>query len=137
MLTELDKQLVEYQCAMLKFCVGADCVKVNGSNTTYSNSSSVDNILERLQAYCIRERNIIHDRYLFNSLTQSVSETFESFYLALRHKAQHWKFLAIDDDLIRDRIVLGIHCENIRRILIAYGNALIFDTALRNAVHRN
>ena len=130
-LTELDKRPVEYQCAMLKHCVGADCVKVVESNATYSNSSTVDDILEILQAYCIGERNIVHDRYLFNSVTQSGSETFESFYLTLRHKAQHCKFLAMEDDLIRDRIVLGVHCDNTRRKLIAYGNALTLDAALR------
>jgi transposase InsO family protein len=131
-LTELDKRPREYQLAMIKHCVGVESVKVIESNSTYDeNSSTVDEVIEMLRTYCIGEQNVIHERYLFNSVIQSDGQLFETFYLELRRKAQRCKFGASEADLIRDRIVLGIQDDSTRRKLISIGSNLTLDETVK------
>ena len=51
---------------------------------------------------------MIHDRFLFNSRSQEAGEGFGHFITELRHLASTCEFGDKEDELIRDRIVLGI-----------------------------
>ena len=130
-LTELDKRDQQYQTALLKYCVGVDCVKVVESDIGYDDSKSVKDILDILEQYCIGERNIIHERFVFNTISQAKHESFDTFYAKLRAQAKRCGFQTMTEDLIRDRIVLGIEDDATRKKLIAYGNALNVDIAVR------
>ncbi|XP_067930675.1 uncharacterized protein [Watersipora subatra] len=58
-------------------------------------------------------------------------QLFEAFYLELRQKAQKCQFGYVESDLIRDRIVLGIHEDCTRKKLIALGNNLTLEEAVK------
>ncbi|XP_067943190.1 uncharacterized protein [Watersipora subatra] len=131
-LTELNKRPNEYQVAMLKHCVGVEAVKIIETSPQYEEDScKVDDILKILHLYCVGERNVIHDRYLFNSTSQTEGQLFEAFYLELRQKAQKCQFGYVESDLIRDRIVLGIREDCTRKKLIAFGNNLTLEEAVK------
>ena len=130
-LTELDRRDQQYQTALLKYCVGAECVKVLEADASYDESKPVKHILEILEQFCIGDRNIIHERFVFNSISQAPHEPFDVFYSKLREHAKRCQYNAMTEDLIRDRIVLGVAEDSTRKKLIAYGNALNVDAAVR------
>ena len=64
--------------------------------------------MERFQSHFVSHRNIISERVKFNSRKQEDGETADSFITALYGLAEHCAFGELHDELIRDRIVVGI-----------------------------
>ena len=64
--------------------------------------------MERFQRHFVSRRNIIFERAKFNSRKQEDGETADSFITSLYGLAEHCAFGQLHDELIRDRIVVGI-----------------------------
>jgi len=82
----------------------------------------------------------VHERYKFNTRCQLQGENFDAFYSELRALADKCGFNyrpATDeaptpfDEMLRDRIVLGIRDDSLRKKLISQGNTLTLDQAVR------
>ena len=58
------------------------------------------------------------ERHSFNTRNQKPGETVESYLSALRNKAKMCDFGALQDELIRDRLVCGINSDSVRKILL-------------------
>lgn len=54
------------------------------------------------------KRNVIFERAKFNSRVQEQSETVDSFITDLYKLAQYCEFQLLKDELIKDRIVVGL-----------------------------
>lgn len=67
-----------------------------------------ENVLAKFDAHFIPRKNVIHERYLFNTRSQRKGETAEEFVTALHTLAETCDFGTFKDELIRDRIVVGI-----------------------------
>ena len=66
-----------------------------------------DKIIEALREYFIPQRNILYERFVFNTTTQKPGESIDVFSLRLRQLAESCDFGQLKDQLIRDRIVIG------------------------------
>ena len=71
-------------------------------------SKNYDAVVERFQSHFVSRRNIIFERAKFNSRKQEDGETADSFITALYGLAEHCAFGELHNELIRDRIVVGI-----------------------------
>ena len=58
--------------------------------------------------YFIQRRNVIYERAKFNRRTQEEGESVDSFITALYSLAEHCSYGELHDEMIRDRIVVGI-----------------------------
>jgi hypothetical protein len=58
--------------------------------------------------YFIPKKNVIFERYKFNSRTQKEGESVDSFITALHGLAEYCEYGALKEELIRDRIVVGM-----------------------------
>ena len=76
--------------------------------------NKVDKILEKFEAYCIPQKNIMWQRHLFNTRNQCSDKSFDEYLTDLKIKAQSCKFSDLKDSLIRDRIVCIITCDKTR-----------------------
>ena len=65
-------------------------------------------------------KNVIHERYLFNSSVQEQGEGIDSYVTKLRRLAtcSTCEYDALEDQLIRDRIVIGIRSKEVRGRLL-------------------
>lgn len=72
--------------------------------------------------YCVGQTNITFERYQFNKCVQNTDESVENYYVRLRSLASTCEFGTLTDDLIRDRIVLGIRDDNTRKRLLQEPN---------------
>ncbi len=60
------------------------------------------------EAHFVRKRNVIYERARFNMRKQEENETVDSFVTALYALAEHCNYSALHDELIRDRLVVGL-----------------------------
>ena len=59
--------------------------------------------------------NVTYERYKFNWCSQNCQETVENVYVRLRSLASTCEFGSLTDELVRDRLVVGISDENVRK----------------------
>ena len=84
---------------------------------------------QKFAAYCEPRKNITFLRHQFFTRTQAHGESFDQFLLDLRRKAKHCEFSALEDSLIRDRIVAGVRNDNLR-VRLLRGTTLDLKTAI-------
>ena len=61
---------------------------------------------------------MLYERFVFNTTNQKPGETIYVFSMRLRHLAESCEFGQLQDDLIRDRIVIGTTDEPGRERLL-------------------
>ena len=67
-----------------------------------------DVVKEKLEKHFVKCRNVIFERTKFNCRVQGPDETCDSFITSLYCLAEHCSYESLHDELIRDRIVVGI-----------------------------
>ncbi|KAK7933832.1 hypothetical protein WMY93_004728 [Mugilogobius chulae] len=116
-LAEKDKKV---QAATLRRVMGSECRHVYKHNLTLSaeQQEDVKAILDALESYFKPKRNVIFERFVFGNCKQDESEPIDSFVTRLREKAASCEYGELREELIRDRLVLGISDESVRRRLL-------------------
>jgi len=106
---ELAKKAKEVQVGTLLSVMGKDCLQVF-MNLPMEDEDRKDpaKILDKLSVYFEGKQYIIYERYLFNSISQEKSETFDQFVNRLRDQGKDCAYEGLQDQMIRDRIVIGI-----------------------------
>lgn len=139
-LSRLKDEEEEYQRALLLYTMGADAAKVVSSSEKFKDAKTCKLILEILQQYCVGEKNVIQERYTFNTRAQLPGESFDAFYAELRSLAKKCSFdyrpaegstVLPSDEMLRDRIVLGVRDDRLRKKLITQGSTLTLGAAVR------
>ena len=102
---EKDKAI---QVATLKSLMGTECKKISKRLQLSADKIKEPEItLGKLEAHFVPERNIFYERYVFHNTEQQARETIEHFVIKLRQLAEPCKFGALEDEMARDRLVLG------------------------------
>jgi len=98
------KQVAATLCAVM----GMECLKVMKSLPTLSaeDITNPDKILETLRGHFVPQRNVLFERYKFNTTVQ-LQETIDEYVVRMRQLAESCEFGQLTDSLIRDRLVIG------------------------------
>ena len=67
---------------------------------------------------CNPQTNITMERHIFFTRNQRQRETVEAYVSDLRNKVKTCRFGDLRDELVKDRLVTGIHNDSIRKILL-------------------
>ncbi len=86
-------------------------------------------LVKKFEEICLPVKNVIMDRHAFNTMNQKPHETIQLYVAMLKTLARKCKFGTLHDELIRDRLVCGIHNDNIRTQLLKERN-LILNSAI-------
>ena len=129
--TELNKKLTKDDgsvnesgqaivAATLCSVMGADCKRVlnNLPELTDGDRKKPERIITILKDYFVPQKNVLYERFVFNSATQKSSESIDEFVLRLRKLAESCEFGNLKDSLIRDRLVIGTTDEGGRERLL-------------------
>lgn len=65
-------------------------------------------VKDTLETYFVPRKNVIYERARFNQRVQQANETVDSFITALYTLAENCSYGALHDELIRDRLVVGL-----------------------------
>jgi hypothetical protein len=118
--TDLDGTSGKKRSAVFLACIGSAAQSIFRSFKFDSadDRNNVSKIIEAFERYCIGETNVTYERYRFNRREQQPGESIEDFVADLRKMANTCQFEALEDSLIRDRIIVGIRDEPTRRRLL-------------------
>ena len=106
--TGLDKNDKAIQVATLKSLIGTECKKIlKRLQLSADEMKEPEIVLGKLEAHFVPERNILYERYIFHNTEQQAHETIDQFVIKLRQLAEPCKFCALEDEIVRNRLVLG------------------------------
>ncbi|BES91778.1 Reverse transcriptase (RNA-dependent DNA polymerase) [Nesidiocoris tenuis] len=80
--------------------------------------ASCKEIIGALDAYFVPKVNITFERYVFGSTNQGDDEPIDEYVGTLRKLSSTCSYQALEDEMIRDRLVLGIKNESTRKQLL-------------------
>ena len=93
-----------------------------------------DTVKEKFDGYFIRRRNVIYERAKFNRRKQEEGETVEAFVTALYALAEFCGYGDLHDEMIRDRIVVGIRNSTLSEKL-QLDSRLTLESAIAQVRH--
>lgn len=73
-----------------------------------SDATTYETVKKKFDEYFTPRKNVVFERFKFNSRVQQPEESVDSFITALYTLAESCEFGNLKDELIRDRIVIGI-----------------------------
>ncbi|KAK9543155.1 hypothetical protein VZT92_000952 [Zoarces viviparus] len=99
----------ENQVNTLIYCMGdeADDV-IRGLKLSDADQRHYANVRDGFQSFFVVKKNIVYERARFNMRKQEAHETVDAFVTALYALAEHCNYGMLHDELIRDRIVVGL-----------------------------
>ena len=99
----------ERQVSALLYCMGEDAEDtLTSTNISEDDRKSYAAVLTKFDAFFQARRNTIFERARFNWRSQSEGESVEQFITSLYSLAENCDFAAMKEEMIRDRIVVGI-----------------------------
>jgi len=97
------------QVSTFLYCLGEEAESVLAStNATEADRADYTRVLEKFDAFFKVRKNVIYERARFNRRTQQSGETAEQFIMTLYDLAEHCEYGDMKDEMIRDRLVVGI-----------------------------
>ncbi|UYV66874.1 K02A2.6-like [Cordylochernes scorpioides] len=71
-------------------------------------AKNLDKVIEAFDNHFIGKRNVVYERALFGLRSQRPEETIEEFVTVLHRISEHCEYANLREELIRDRLVLGV-----------------------------
>lgn len=105
----LDKKDQEYQVNSLIYTMGdsADDV-LNTLTLEEADKKEYEKVRDAFEKHFICKHNVIYERAKFNKRCQEPGETAEAFITAVHKLADHCQYGDLKEEMIRDRLVVGI-----------------------------
>ncbi|XP_042148639.1 uncharacterized protein K02A2.6-like [Ixodes scapularis] len=106
---QLQKKPPEVQVANFMTVIGPDAQNVFRTlPLSEDDKKNLDIVKQRFKEHSHPKVNPTYERYRFNQMKQKEGETFNEFLTAARLQAKKCKFGELTDELLRDRIIVGI-----------------------------
>lgn len=118
--TQLDKKSPSVQVAMLMAMLDQDALIIyNTFELTNTDKSNVGRIKELFSAKFTPKHNKSYTSWLFHKLKQKEMETFNEFLTKAQTLVKRCEYGELEPRMIRDKIVFGVHSDDIREKLLA------------------
>ena len=107
--SSLDQKEDEAQVNTLIYSMGDEADDILRSfNLSEADSKKYTKVREKFDAHFVKRRNVIFERAKFNQRKQEDGESVDAFITALYSLSEHCNYGELHDEMIRDRIVVGI-----------------------------
>lgn len=83
-----------------------------------SDSTKIEVVLSKFEAYCNPKRNITYERFQFMNRKQREGENFNCYLIELKKLAATCEYGTMKDSIIKDMIVLGVRNNKLRENLL-------------------
>lgn len=80
--------------------------------------NDVKTCVEALEKHFKPKRNVVYERYVFNMCSQNTEETMDEFVNRIRKLTLSYQFGTLTEELIRDKLVLGISDQSTKLRLL-------------------
>ena len=104
----------ECQTSTLLYCLGVDAKDVlTTTGISDNNRKKYTRVVEKFDKFFRVRHNVIFERARFNKRNQLPGESAENYITALHQLAESCEYGNIKDEMIRDRLVVGIRDESL------------------------
>ena len=125
----LSTETASKQVSTFLYSLGEEAESVLASTgITPDDRKDYSKVLEKVDGFFKVRKNIIYERARFNRRNQQSGETAEQYIMALYDLAQHCDYGEMKDEMIRDRLVVGI-CDSSLSEKLQLDPALTLETA--------
>ena len=107
----LEEKTEEVQVNTLIYTMGDDILR--SFRLSEADSKKCDTVKSKFDSHFIKTRNVIYKRAKFNLRKQEKGESVDSFITALYELAEHCGYADLYDEMIRNKIVVGIHSSSL------------------------
>lgn len=110
--------------------VGNDAVDVLDSlNLAEADRAVYATVMNAMENFCKPRKNTVYERFVFYHRNQKSGEPFDTFLMDIRQLARSCEFEATENEMLRDRIVMGIADQKIQTKLLGV-DKLTYDVAV-------
>lgn len=103
---------------ILMTALGDSGLDIFNSFTDIDTDSTYDDVIEAFDNYCNPRKNTVYERYVFSQIVQA-DKSVDMFIVELKSQARKCEFAEQEfDNLIRDRIVVGVRNPDVRKELL-------------------
>ena len=97
------------QVSTLLYCLGPDAEEVlNTTRISEGDKKKYEKVIDEFDKYFKVKKNVIYERARFNQRCQLLDESSDHFITEIHRLADNCEFGEMKDQLIRDRLVVGI-----------------------------
>jgi len=122
---KFDKMSEDEKIANALVLMGSDCVPIyeqfSFDEGVENKMKTLANVLAMFADHCEPVKNTIYERAKFNSLKQG-DMSIHQFITSLQSQADLCEYNTMRDELVRDRIVVGVNDAKLREFLINVDN---------------
>ena len=117
-ISNLDNENRRFQRAFLISTMGMEALQLYNSDNPNAGDSAAD-IIRKLDVLILGQTNETFERYKFNTRSQRPEESIDAYVVALKVLSRSCGFCnCMRESLIRDRIILGVSDESLRKELL-------------------
>lgn len=121
--SEFNKKTPEIQCATFLVSLGPEIITIyNNFQLSDAEKTDLSVLKQKFTTYFDPKKNITFERYTFNKMIQEIGESFDEYYSKILKQSINCEFGALADELLRDKIVIGISDMGLRQKLLAEEN---------------
>ena len=122
--TNLIEESSEIRTATLLSCIGMDGFELYETLdfAEEGDQKQIDRVLKHLEMHFVGEVKETFERFKFNQRNQEVTKGIDGYVNSLRSMVKTCNFTALEDSLLRDRIVMGIHEDSTHKKLLQTRN---------------
>ena len=121
-----DKKTKKEKTCILLNLAGEQAIEIyNTFAYVEDESEDIDVVIRKFEEYCNRKRNVMYERHVFNTRSQGSVETIDAFVTELRLQANNYEFGSLRDELLRDRLVVGIRSDSVRSRLFREADLMV------------
>uniref|UniRef100_A0A6P7EX44 Uncharacterized protein LOC114324156 n=1 Tax=Diabrotica virgifera virgifera TaxID=50390 RepID=A0A6P7EX44_DIAVI len=117
--SEKNEKSSEIKANVLLSLAGEDAVELfNTFGLEDEDKKDEAKIIEAFESYCNPKKNVIYERFKFHKREQLEGESFNQFLADVKKLAQTCEFTTFRDEMIRDRLVIGIRDTQLQQRLL-------------------
>ena len=118
--TRIDTKPAKIQVGTFFSFVGKECLKIiKNLPMTEEERVDINSTIKKLSDYFEPKLNTTYECYIFNSCDQKRGERFDAYLNKLRKLIKTCRYSTLEDELLRDRIVMGTNKKEIRTRLLS------------------
>jgi hypothetical protein len=107
------------QSDAFRYIIGQDSRNIYNTMTFMSSEENkIDVLFAKFEDYCKSRKNVIMERYKFNTRVQWKDETAHRYVTELKLIVKNCNFSSLEDELVRDHLVYGTNSERVKERLL-------------------
>ncbi|KAK3766160.1 hypothetical protein RRG08_005207 [Elysia crispata] len=115
----MGKSTEKEKCAAFLYIIGRKGREIYNTWTIEeTDQDKIEVLFNKFDTFCKPKHNVTSERYKFNTSIQQEHETLDEFVTELTRLAKQCKFENLEEDMIRDRIVVGVRRPEVKDRLL-------------------